>query len=164
MTPKSRRRVALFILAAMTAGATLPLNAEEARKPDVHRSLGPLEKSFLVPGWGQISEKKYWEGVAFFAAEALCVWGILANNHRGNESYAAYRNAQSVDEAVQARRLTETYDGRRNKLLLAAAAVWVANLVDISLIVKHRENRTMSLSFRVTSTHEGLGVSASCRY
>ena len=138
------------------------------RPPDAAgpgRALGPLEKSHLLPGWGQLSEKRYLEGALFLAAEAAALAGILVNNHLGNENYALYRKAETLDEAVRARQLTEKYDTRRNQILLAAAAVWAANLIDIALIVKKKGTGKEALSLRIgCGTNHHLGLTARCRF
>jgi len=164
MTPRFLRPAALAVLAAIVVGLSSPLAAEEVRKSESARAFGPLEKSLLVPGWGQLSEKRYVEGALFLAAEALCVWGIFASDHRGNESYALYQNAKNEDEAVNARRLAEKYDSRRNQFLLGAASVWAANLLDIYLIVKHKGGRDTSLALKVSCAINTVGLTASCRY
>lgn len=129
------------------------------------RTLGPLEKSLLLPGWGQFSEKRYLEGFLFLAAETAALAGVLVNNHLGNENYAIYRKAETLDEAVRTRRLTEKFDVRRNQLLLAAAAVWAANLVDIALIVKKKGTNKESFSLRIGyGTNNQLGLTARCRF
>jgi hypothetical protein len=105
-----------------------------------HRNFGPLKKSLLIPGWGQIAEHRYFEGLAFVAAEACLTISILTNNHRGNEAYRLYRQADNPGDAILNRNLTEKYDKRRNIGILAAASVWAVNLLDISLIVRRRSN------------------------
>jgi hypothetical protein len=129
------------------------------------RALGPLEKSLLLPGWGQISEKRYLEGFIFLAAEAAALAGAMVNNHRANESYSLYRKAESLEEAVHFRGLTERYDKRRNILLLGAAAVWAANLLDITLIVKSKAGGEKTVSLRIGSgTKDLIGATVACRF
>jgi hypothetical protein len=148
------------ILAIPAAGQERP-----ARPAEPGRTLGPLEKSLLLPGWGQLSEKHVVEGILFLAAEAGVLAAALVNSHRGKESYALYRSAATMEEAVRARELTERYDIRRNQLLLAAAAVWAANLFDISLIVKKKGTAKEALSLRIgLGTTNHFGLTARCRF
>jgi len=154
------------LLFAVLVALVVPSPAQD-RPPDaagLGRALGPLEKSLMVPGWGQLSEKKYLEGVLFLAMEAAALAGVLVNNHLGNENYALYQKAEALDEAVRSRRLTEKYDTRRNQLLLAAAAVWAANLVDIALIVKKKGTGKESFSLRIGCGTKNLGLTARCRF
>lgn len=165
---RRRRRIvqtaAAWILAATTAGgATAAGRAEEGPAPA--KKLGPLEKSLLVPGWGQLSEKHYLEGVAFLGAEIACLYGALRNDKRGSTSYALYKAAASAEDAVRHRRDVEVYDGRRNRFLLAAAAVWAVNLVDIFLIVRRSGAGPKSVALKVGSDAlPQIHLSLVCRF
>jgi len=127
-----------------TAGETAPAPPEAS-------VLRTLKKSLFVPGWGQASEKRYFEAALFFGAEAVCLAGILVNNERGNENYSLYKAASTTEDAVRLRALTERCDKRRNRFILAAAAVWALNLVDTYLIVsgKGGKDKTKTLRFRI---------------
>jgi len=100
--------------------------------------LGSLEKSILIPGWGQIAEKRYLEGIAFFTLEAVAVAGIIVNAQKGHKYYREYQNAASIPDALKYRELTEKYDIRRNKFIIAAGVVWALNLLDMYLIFKKK--------------------------
>jgi hypothetical protein len=151
------------VLAMSLPGRAQDRPAGTAAEPA--RTLGPLEKSLLLPGWGQLSEKRYLEGFLFLAAEAAAIAGALVNDHLGNESYARYREAESMAEAVRCRGLTERYDKRRNLLLLGAAAVWAANLLDITLIVKSKAGGEKAVSLRIGSgTKDLIGATVACRF
>lgn len=129
------------------------------------KRFGPLEKSLLIPGWGQISEKRYVEGATFLAAEAFCLYEIFANNHLGNENYASYKKAATMDDAVRFRQFTEKFDARRNQFLLAAAAVWAVNLVDIYLVVKNKGKKEKAFTLRIErGKHQQISLAASCRF
>jgi hypothetical protein len=142
-----------------------PAAAFEQEQAPTEKSLGPLEKSLLLPGWGQISEKRTIEGVAFLTAEAVCLYEVFANDHLGNLNYDLYKSAASTDDAVRFRQLVEKYDGRRNRFLLAAAAVWAANLVDIYLIVKNKGKTDKGFSFRIErGGHQKISFTAACRF
>lgn len=116
--------------------------APAAPDPSVLRT---LKKSLFVPGWGQAAERHYLEAALCFGAEVVCLAGILSNNHRGNENYALYKTAVTAEDAVRFRALTERYDKRRNRFILAAAAVWAGNLVDTYLIVKGKSGKAKTL-------------------
>jgi len=129
-----------------TSGETAPAT------PDAS-VLRTLKKSLFVPGWGQAFEKRYFEAALFFGAEAVCLAGVLINNGRGNENYALYKKAATTEDAVRLRALTERDDKRRNRFILAAAAVWALNLFDTYLIVngKGGKEKTKTLRVRIES-------------
>ncbi|MGA2585483.1 MAG: hypothetical protein ABSF88_00440 [Candidatus Aminicenantales bacterium] len=155
----------LAVFLCLFLASSTPAAAFEQERPPAEKSLGPLEKSLLLPGWGQFSEKRYIEGAAFLAAEAVCLYGVFANDHLGNLNYDLYKSAASTDDAVRFRQLVEKYDGRRNRFLLAAAAVWAANLVDIYLIVKNKGKTDKGFSFRIErGGHQKISFTAACRF
>jgi len=115
-----------------------------------------LQKSLLIPGWGQIAEKRYIEGVIFLSAEIFCIYKIFSYNHKGNDYYDLYKTADNVSEATEFRDLTEKYDKRRNTFILAAAGVWIANLIDIYFIVKKKDKkeRNLRLKFKLNENKD----------
>ena len=127
----------------------LPAAGFGEEKPAPDRLLGSLEKSLIIPGWGQLAEKRYVEGIVFLSAEIFCLVKIMANDRRANENYGLYKQASSMEDAVRYRQLTERYDTRRNQFMLAAAAVWAVNLVDIYLIAINRAKKERALELKV---------------
>lgn len=119
-----------------------------------------LQKSLLIPGWGQAAEKRYLEAVLFFSAEVVCWAGFFDQNARGNRAYDLYRAADTTADAVRHRGETERFDKRRNLFLLGAALVWTANLIDAWLIVSGRGNakdggrRSLSLRLECGEGHK----------
>jgi hypothetical protein len=137
--------------------------AEEPKAPV--RSFGSLEKSLLIPGWGQIAEGRIAKGVLFFAAEAFCLVAALRQNRLGNEAYLLYKAALTPEDTVRFRAETETRDSRRNQLLLAGAAVWALNLLDIAFIVRGKADAAKTLSLRIGHDETlALVVVAGCRF
>jgi hypothetical protein len=110
-----------------------------------------LHKSLLFPGWGQLAEKRYIEGVLFLSAEIFALYKVFSYNHKGNSAYAQYKDADSVDDAVHHRQVTEDYDKKRNQFLLVAAGVWVINLIDIYFIMKNKDNKGKNLRLKIES-------------
>jgi len=156
------------VLAVLLAAALLPLpggSAEETSSTE--RRFGPLEKSLLLPGWGQISEHRALKGAAFIAAELACLAGAVYHNSRGNSNYGLYQKATDASSASRYRDLVERHDGRRNAFLLAAAAVWAANLLDIHLIVHRRDREAHARSLSV-GIHHGpsreISLFVGCRF
>ncbi|MGB3863226.1 MAG: hypothetical protein WBF32_06190 [Candidatus Aminicenantaceae bacterium] len=110
-----------------------------------------LHKSLLFPGWGQLAEKKYIEGVVFLSAEIFALYKVFSFNHKGNGEYAQYKEAGSVADAVHCRQMTEDYDKKRNQYLLVAAGVWAINLIDIYFILKNKDNKGKNLRLKFES-------------
>jgi len=112
------------------------LSQEETKKGK--QKLSSLEKSILIPGWGQIAEKKYLEGITFFTLEAIAIAGIIVYARKGNKYYHSYKEATSMPDAMKYRELSERYDIRRNKFILVAGAIWALNLLDMYLIYQKK--------------------------
>ena len=108
-----------------------------------------LQKSLLIPGWGQISEKRYLEGILFLSAEVFCLYKVISYNHKGNDYYNLYKNADNISNALEYRALTEKYDTKRNRLILAAAGIWIINLVDIYFIIKKKDKKERNLKIKL---------------
>lgn len=113
------------------------------------KKISSLQKSLLIPGWGQIAEKKYLEGILFFSAEVFCLYKIISYNHKGNDYYNLYKNADNVINAIEYRELTEKYDSKRNRFILIAASVWIINLIDIYIIVKKKDKKERNLKIKL---------------
>lgn len=123
---------------------------DEEAVPKV-RSFDSLQKSLLIPGWGQFAEKRYLEGAAFLSAEIFCLYKIFENNHKSNKNYDLYKAAGNVDDTVKYRDLTEKYDRRRNALILGAIGIWAVNLIDIYVIVKNKKNKDKNFKIQLES-------------
>jgi hypothetical protein len=162
-------KTAAALLAALLIFGVMTSAAQEAGPPaegrEGKKGFGPLEKSLLIPGWGQISKGRWLEGALFLGLEAFCLLSALHENRLGNEAYRLYQAASTTEDAVLYRSDTESRDARRNRLLLAGAAVWALNLLDIHLIIKGKEGPSKLLSLRM-GTHEAhaLVVVAGCRF
>jgi hypothetical protein len=130
--------VALF-LAALLSGLS---GASESPEDAPQKAVSPsLMKSLVLPGWGQIAEKRYVEGIVFLSAEIFCLTEVLTHNHQGNYYYRKYQAADNAEDASKFRDLTERYDKKRNICILAAAAVWALNLLDVYFVVKSKSSR-----------------------
>jgi len=110
--------------------------------------LTSLKKSLLIPGWGQLAEKRFVEGIFFLGAEIFSIYQIFHNNHKGSIYYDKYRGAENVEDATRYRELTEDYDKKRNIFILAAAGIWAVNLLDIYVIVKNKEKQKLKLKLQ----------------
>jgi len=125
-----------------------PVWAQEAEPKDTPKAtkFTSLHKSLLIPGWGQFAEKRHIEAVLFLSAEVFALYKVFDANHKGNQYYDQYREADNVDDAVKYRELTEKYDIRRNQFILVAIGVWALNLIDIYFIVKNKKKNNLRLT------------------
>ena len=105
-------------------------------------------RSALLPGWGQYYTGQGGKGAAFAIAEAAALAGVLwtdAQRQQAQEDYddaeAAYESVDQVDEIQEAyAELLRRYDElnnwheQRKRWSYAAAAIWLANVLDASLL------------------------------
>ena len=128
--------------------SSIPMWSQEAEPKDTPREtkFTSLHKSLLIPGWGQFAEKRYLEAVLFLSAEIFALYKVFDYNHKGNQYYDKYREADNVDDTLTYRELTEKYDTRRNQYILVAVGIWALNLIDIYLIVKNKKNNNLRLT------------------
>jgi len=150
------KRIDKFIICSLILVLTLlfplsSLSQEEKQRDSTGGKFGSLQKSLLIPGWGQIAEKRYVEGILFLSSEVFCLYKILSYNHKSNEYYHLYKEANNVDDAVNNRELAEKYDIRRNTFMLLAAGIWAVNLIDIYVIVKNKQKKERNLKLKLES-------------
>lgn len=139
--------------------------SEDGEDYSKNRAFDSLQKSLLMPGWGQFAEKKYLVGAAFLSTELFCLYKIFENNHRSNKNYILYKAALNIDDAVKYRDLTEKYDKRRNAFILAAAGIWAVNLIDIYVIVKNKKNKEKNFKIQIESgENKMLGFTLTYRF
>lgn len=139
LSPFKRKKSLIFLFFLVCLFLVFPSDSlSEEKDKEEKPKLSSLEKSILIPGWGQIAEKRYWEGIAFLTLEAVAITGIIVNARKGADYYHDYREATSVPDAIKYRELTEKYDIRRNQFIIAAGVVWALNLLDMYLIYKKK--------------------------
>ncbi len=128
--------------------SSVPMWPQEAEPKDTPQEIKftSLHKSLLIPGWGQFAEKRYIEAALLLSAEVFALYKVFDYNHKGNQSYDKYREADNVEDTVKYRELTEKYDTRRNQYILVAIGVWALNLIDIYLIVKNKKKNNLRLT------------------
>ncbi|MFH1502383.1 MAG: DUF5683 domain-containing protein [Candidatus Eisenbacteria bacterium] len=105
-------------------------------------------RSAIVPGWGQFHTDQRGKGTLFFLAEVAALSGVIwANEHRDDaqQSYdaakLAYESADQVEEIEErflAMRVAydelDRWHEKRKQWSYAAAIVWVANIVDATVL------------------------------
>lgn len=166
-TADTSRWKGVVLAVVFAAGFPLAAPADTGNGASPPPILGPREKSLIFPGWGQIAEHRIVKGAAFAAVELVCLAGAICYNGRGNSAYEQYQAAGDPASAVHFRRLVERNDGRRNACLLAAAAVWAANLLDIHLLVNRESAGGTPRSIKVGVIHgpaSAIGLSLDCRF
>lgn len=138
--------------------AVVPIGAQSGNAKSGDAPSDPirnvLKKSLLFPGLGQFYEKQYLKGAVFSGAEIFCIIGAVIHNHQGNVAYWNYRMSQTVEEAVEFRRLTERHDRTRNAFIVAGAGVWVFNMVDMLLFAKKKYRKKVLLTTSTDYEHE----------
>ncbi len=142
----------LLQLGGRPVGAASPDEEAAARR----RRL--LVRSLLLPGLGQLGEKRYLAAALFAGAEIACLAGALRHNHLGNTYYWRYRQAGDEASAVLNRRLTERHDRSRNQFLAAAVAVWALNLVDALALARRRYGETGGVRPSLRISHETIAL------
>jgi hypothetical protein len=151
-----------LLLAVLAFGQLL--GAAEAASPESTRLRKALEKSLLFPGLGQLAEKQYVKAAVFASGEIFCLALVVVNLGKGNDAYRSYRDATDRDEAAAWRLQTEKFDRRRNTAILAAAGVWVLNMIDIFVYAKKKYGRQPAVAFHPYYNHENqtFGAGLTC--
>jgi len=162
VTRAAKGRIILLIILFSALPSTLPGALSQKEEPE-RTKFSSLQKSLIIPGWGQLDEKRYLEGSFFLSLEICCLYEVFKNNRRGNSNYHLYKTAGSNDEAIRFRALTERYDKRRNIFMLVAAGVWAVNLFDIYVIVKIKGKEKSGLDIKANVSQE-KGLSIYCRF
>ena len=97
-----RGLITVLVLVSLAFSFVPCLGQEVApEEPPPEKKFTSLHKSLLFPGWGQLAEKRYIEGVLFLSAEIFALYKVLTYNQKGNTAYAWYKDATSVADAVQ---------------------------------------------------------------
>jgi hypothetical protein len=105
-------------------------------------------RSAIVPGWGQFHTDQKGKGTLFFLAEVAALSGVLwANEHRDDaqkdytEARIAYQTADQVDDIEEKFLVMQSahdelhrWHEKRKQWSYAAAAVWLANVLDATIL------------------------------
>jgi hypothetical protein len=165
---KLPRKNRIWLLALLLAGQImLPAQGvQPANNPPPEESplRKALERSLLFPGLGQLGEKQYIKAALFGGAEIFCLARVLFFMGKGNSAYKKYRDAIDYESAVEFRLQTEKYDRRRNSAILAAAGVWVLNMIDIFIFAKKKYGKKAQIGFNPYYNHENKTIGAGMRF
>ena len=159
-----KKKGVFILLAVLLAGLSLPAAEEKRAEPESWRRA--LERSLLFPGLGQLGEKQYVKAAVFASAEIFCLAQAFIQAGRGNDAYRNYRDAKDAVAAGEWRRLTTVYDRRRNTAILAAAGVWVCNMIDIFVFTRKKYGRQAAVAFQPFYDHENhaFGAGLTCHF
>jgi hypothetical protein len=162
------KKKAAWLLALLLAGRIMlpaegaqPLNAPQPQKTPLRKA---LERSLLFPGLGQLGEKQYVKAALFGGAEIFCLAQVLIFMGKGNSAYKNYRDAIDPQAVLEFRGLTEKYDRQRNTAILAAAGVWVLNMIDILVFAKKKYGKKAAIGFQPYYSHENKTIGAAMRF
>jgi hypothetical protein len=145
----------------LTAQGVQPENTQRLVKSPLRKA---LERSLLFPGLGQLGEKQYVKAALFGSAEILCLVRVLIFRGKGNDAYNKYHDATDSEAVAEYRSQTEKYDRRRNTAILAAAGVWVLNMIDIFIFAKKKYGKKASVDFQPYYNHENKTIGAGLRF
>jgi hypothetical protein len=143
------------------AQGALPGNTPPVQKTPLRKA---LERSLLFPGLGQLGEKQYVKAALFGGAEIFCLAQVLILMGKGNSAYKNYRDATDPLAVLEFRGLTEKYDRQRNTAILAAAGVWVLNMIDILVFAKKKYGKKAAIGFQPYYSHENKTIGAAMRF
>lgn len=87
-------------------------------------------RSIIVPGWGQMYQKRYGVGIMFLAGEAVALAGAFYCHNRVSYHNKRMAEATDVDTRVWYKKKADDYTNYRNITLGVAAAWYVYNVVD----------------------------------
>ncbi len=122
-----------------------------------------LERSLLFPGLGQLGEKQYVKAALFGGAEIFCLVEVLIFMSKGNAAYRNYRDATEAAAVIEFRAQTEKFDNLRNVALLAAAGVWVLNMIEIFVFAKKKYGNKAAVGFQPFYKHDHKAIGAGLR-
>ncbi len=84
-----------------------------------------LLRSAVVPGWGQLYNKKYIKAGLFAAGEWYLVYGISQDWKKTNRYHDAFTNAtDQTDKGIQVHNYTKYRDRRNLKMWILAASIF----------------------------------------
>jgi hypothetical protein len=165
---KLRRKKWAWLLVLLLAGRIVApaqaVQAENTAPPGKSPLRKALERSLLFPGLGQLGEKQYIKAALFAGAEIFCLVEVLIFMGKGNDAYDKYRAATDLAAAIEFRSQTEKYDKRRNTAILAAAGVWVLNMIEIFVFAKKKYGKNAAVGFTPFYNHENKAIGAGLRF
>lgn len=95
--------ISLFFISLFACNTALAQNDSAKKrntnifsKPDTSKAYSPriaIIRSAILPGWGQVTNKKYWKVPIVYAALGITTYIFFSNKKQYNEAKYAYANA-----------------------------------------------------------------------
>lgn len=116
-------------------------NLQEAEMFKIHSPHKATIYSALIPGLGQVYNKKYWKLPIIYGATGILIYAFDFNN----DQYNKYKNAYALMDAGEITefesytdkdilfRLKDNYQRNRNLNVISLAAVYLLNVVDATV-------------------------------
>lgn len=164
MHKKKRAWLLALLLAGRIMVPAQDVQPENTPPPGKGPLRKALERSLLFPGLGQLGEKQYVKAALFAVAEIFCLAEVMIFMGKGNDAYHQYRDATDPAAAIQFRSQTGKYDKRRNTAILAAAGVWVLNMIEIFVFARKKYGKNAAIGFQPFYNHENKTIGANLRF
>lgn len=113
----------------------------EANLIKVHSPHKATIYSALVPGLGQIYNKKYWKLPIIYGATGIFIYAFDFNNDMYNKYRSGYirmKNGEISDfegykDAATLQRIKDTYQRNRDLNVIVLAAIYMLNIIDATV-------------------------------
>ena len=108
---------------------------------------GTTVKSFVLPGWGQLSKEQTLKGIAIFGSEALLIGSAFLSDNMRIDNITKMNNTRDVSFKKQYLNLANNWENVRNISFASAGAVYLYNIIDVivSKGAKKYCNKSISL-------------------
>lgn len=115
--------VVVLLLAACAANAYAQVDSLRIRK--VHPT-GALFRSAIIPGWGQLYNRKYLKALIFLGGEGYLVYSIRKDWKEADRHEANFRSAfdDPAYQAIEFNKYQDSRDARNLKMWILAATVF----------------------------------------
>lgn len=127
-----------------------------------------LFKSFIIPGWGQIGNKRYFKAGLFFGLQTFMVASSLHFDRKAKDYFDQYSNADLIADRNVYYGLYDDQRNRRNQYRwFAAITALVAGFdayVDAHLSGSPASRREKSLSIDTGIVGTGMGAKVSLSF
>ena len=113
----------------------------EQKLPKIHNPHKATIYSALIPGLGQIYNKKYWKLPIIYGATGIFIYAFDFNNTQYNKYRTAYiqmknneiTNFEGYTDAATLLRIKDSYLRNRDLNVIVLAAIYMLNIVDATV-------------------------------
>ncbi len=158
---------------SVRANPIVPKVKEKAYHPDsLHSPHKAVMHSLMIPGWGQIYNRRWWKVPVIYSGLGLLAWAYFFNVNYYNETLSVAKHRERGDVPAKGEKYEAIYydyapystdainsavvAARRNRDLSALGfiAAWGINIIDAYIDAKFIHSYTMdnNLSFKVKPT------------